>query len=164
MPLLATAYGVLVVALWANRRLPGIGLALVGTALNATAILVNGGYMPVWDQALAAAGMTPADIASPIHFVLSADPPLEFLRQAGPLGDVIPVPLPLVPNVLSIGDVAPGRGAGVLRLRQPPARSRDSPTAKPPLLDGAVDDRAAVVAADGVGTARAAARRAWRRA
>ena len=61
MPLLATAYGVLVVALWANRRLPGIGLALVGTALNATAILVNGGFMPVWDQALAAAGMTPAD-------------------------------------------------------------------------------------------------------
>ncbi|HWR98530.1 MAG TPA: DUF5317 family protein, partial [Candidatus Methanoperedens sp.] len=59
VPLLAAAYVVLVVALWANRRLPGIGLALVGTALNATAIVVNGGFMPVWDQALAAAGLTP---------------------------------------------------------------------------------------------------------
>ncbi len=105
VPLLATAYGALVVALWVNRTRPGIGLALVGTVLNATAILVNGGYMPVWDQALAAAGMTAADVLSPIHFVLSAVPLGEFLRHAGPLGDVIPVPLPLVRNVLSIGDV-----------------------------------------------------------
>lgn len=105
VPLLAIAYGTLAVALWVNRALPGIGLALVGTSLNATAILVNGGYMPVWDDALAAAGMTPADIRSPIHFVIPAQPLEEFLRQAGPLGDVIPVPLPVVRNVLSIGDV-----------------------------------------------------------
>ena len=50
VPLLAGAYGLLVVALWANRTRPGIGLALVGTALNATAILVNGGRMPVWTR------------------------------------------------------------------------------------------------------------------
>ncbi len=105
VPLLAGAYGLLVVALWANRARPGIGLALVGTVLNATAILVNGGRMPVWDLALEAAGMTPADILSPIHFLVSADDLGAFLRQAGPLGDVIPVPLSVAPNVLSIGDV-----------------------------------------------------------
>jgi MFS family permease len=105
VPLLAGAYGLLVVALWANRARPGIGLALVGTLLNATAILVNGGRMPVWDQALAAAGLTAADILSPIHFIVSADDLGEFLRQAGPLGDVIPIPLSFAPNVLSVGDV-----------------------------------------------------------
>ena len=137
LPLLATAYGILVVALWANRRLPGIGLALVGTALNGTAIIVNGGYMPVWDQALAAAGLTPADIGSPIHFVLSFDPPLEFLRHAGPLGDVIPIPLALLPNVLSVGDVVLAAGLAFFvfasLLREP--RLADSTQA---ILDGAV--------------------------
>ncbi len=105
VPLLGIAYGALIVALWANRDRPGIGLALVGTALNATAILVNGGFMPVWDQALAAAQLEPADILSPIHFLLSTTDPVEFLRQAGPLGDVIPIPLPIIRNVLSIGDL-----------------------------------------------------------
>jgi MFS family permease len=137
LPLLATAYGVLVVALWANRRLPGIGLALVGTALNGTAIIVNGGYMPVWDQALAAAGLTPADIGSPIHFVLAFDPPLEFLRHAGPLGDVIPIPLALLPNVLSVGDVVLASGLAFFvfasLLREP--KLSDSGQAA---LDGAV--------------------------
>jgi Family of unknown function (DUF5317) len=124
-PLLAIAYGALIVALWANRSRPGIGLALVGTALNATAILVNGGFMPVWDQALAAAQLEPADILSPIHFLLSTTDPVEFLRQAGPLGDVIPIPLPIIRNVLSVGDLllAIGIGffvfAGLLRAPRP---------------------------------------------
>jgi MFS family permease len=138
VPLLATAYGILIVALWANRARPGIGLALVGTVLNATAILVNGGYMPVWAPSLAAAGMTPADIASPIHFVLYAEPGLEFLRHAGPLGDLIPVPLPYVRNVLSIGDVLLATGlaffAFASTLREPAADVR----AAPPALDGRV--------------------------
>jgi MFS family permease len=105
LPLLGAAYGILMAALWVNRAQPGIGLALVGTALNATAILVNGGAMPVWDQALEAAGLAPEDILSPIHFLLSSQPPLEFLLNMGPLGDVIPVPLPVVRNVLSVGDI-----------------------------------------------------------
>ncbi len=137
LPLLATAYGVLVVALWASRSLPGIGLALVGTALNATAILVNGGFMPVWDQALAAAGLSPADIASPIHFVIAADPPLAFLLHAGPLGDVIPVPLPLIRNVLSIGDVVLAAGLAFFVFASLQREPRPAAGA-PPVLDGAV--------------------------
>ena len=148
VPLLATAYGVLVVALWANRRLPGIGLALVGTALNATAILVNGGFMPVWDQALAAAGLTPEEIGSPIHFVLSADPIGEFLRHAGPLGDVLPIPLLLFPNVLSIGDVLLASGLAFFVFASLQREPR--PAAPPPALDGTV----ATAAASAMGAGR----------
>ena len=60
--------------------------------------------MPIWEPALAAAGMTPADVTSSLHYVLP--PPLDanFLLHLGPLADVIPIPLPLVQNVASIGD------------------------------------------------------------
>ncbi len=136
-PLLATAYGLLVVALWANRRLPGIGLALVGTLLNGTAILVNGGFMPVWDQALAGAGLTPAEIGSPIHFVLAADPLREFLVHAGPLGDLIPIPLPAFPNVLSIGDVLLAAGLAFFVFASLQREPRPAP-GPAPTVDGTV--------------------------
>jgi MFS family permease len=143
VPLLAIAYGTLVVALWANRSRPGIGLALVGTVLNATAILVNGGFMPVWDQALAAAGMVPADILSPIHFLLTSTDPVEFLRQLGPLGDVIPIPVPVIRNVLSIGDVLLATGIGFFvfasLLREPRPEERPAVELEAPIeVAGAV--------------------------
>jgi DHA3 family macrolide efflux protein-like MFS transporter len=150
VPLLAAAYGILVAALWVNRSRPGIGLALVGTALNATAILVNGGFMPVWDQALQAAQMTPADILSPIHFLLSADPPLQFLLHAGPLGDVIAIPVPIIRNVLSIGDVLLATGLGffvfasLLREPEPESARSDRATSAP-------DANGGVAVAPGVG-------------
>ncbi len=137
LPLLAAAYGVLVVALWANRRLPGIGLALVGTALNATAIIVNGGFMPVWDQALAAAGLDPAGIASPIHFVIALQPPLDFLLRAGPLGDVIPIPLAFLPNVLSVGDVLLAAGLAFFVFASLQREPRPAAGAQP-AMDGTV--------------------------
>ncbi len=110
LPLLAAAYGVLAAGLWANRARPGMSLALVGIALNATAILVNGGFMPVWEPSLTAAGLGRADVLSPIHVILPAALDGSFFRSAGPLGDVIPVPLPFLRNVLSIGDVVLGAG------------------------------------------------------
>ena len=110
VPLLAAAYGILAVGLWANRARPGMSLALVGIALNATAILVNGGFMPVWEPSLTAAGFGRADVLSPIHVILPATLDANFFRSAGPLGDVIPVPLPWLRNVLSIGDVILGAG------------------------------------------------------
>src|SRR5450759_965060 len=110
VPLLAAAYGILAVGLWANRARPGMSLALVGIALNATAILVNGGFMPVWEPSLTAAGFGRADVLSPIQIILPATLDANFFRSAGPLGDVIPVPLPWLRNVLSIGDVILGAG------------------------------------------------------
>ena len=45
LPLLASAFGFLLVALWANRSYPGLSLAFVGILSNATVIVVNGGYI-----------------------------------------------------------------------------------------------------------------------
>ena len=136
VPLLAAAYGLLVVALWANRSRPGLGLALVGTGLNAIAILLNGGYMPVWEPSLQAAGLTPADIVSPLHFLLPAtSTATEFLVRAGALGDLIPVPVPFVRNVLSIGDALLAMGVAIflfdslLRAPEAPRIGAETPAA-----------------------------------
>jgi MFS family permease len=105
LPLLAAAYGLLAAGLWANRTRPGFSLALVGIVLNAVAILVNRGFMPVWEPSLTASGLGLSDVVSPLHVVLPATLDSHFFLSAGALGDVIPVPLPFVRNVLSIGDV-----------------------------------------------------------
>ncbi len=85
---------------WANRSVPGVPLVAIGGALNAAAILANGGVMPASADALATAG-------------LAAGLPGEFANSAAVadarlamLGDVFAVPagVPLA-NVFSIGDV-----------------------------------------------------------
>ena len=124
LPLFAASFGLLLYALWANRGYPGMSLAFVGILSNAVVILVNGGYMPIWEPALVAAGMTPADVTSALHYVLP--PPLDanFLIHLGPLADVIPIPLPIIENVASVGDMILTFGlafflfAGVVRVPQ----------------------------------------------
>ena len=64
LPIFASAFGVLLVGIWANRRLPGMGPVFAGVLLNGIAIVVNGGSMIVWEPALSAAGLTPADLTS----------------------------------------------------------------------------------------------------
>jgi hypothetical protein len=59
LPLLLAAFGVLLIPLWANRTYPGLILAFLGVLSNGLVILVNGGYMPIWEPALAYAGLTP---------------------------------------------------------------------------------------------------------
>jgi MFS family permease len=121
LPLLAGAFALLLIALWPNRRYPGISLAFVGILTNAVVIVVNGGYMPIWEPSLRLAGLTPADVSSALHYILP--PPLDanFLIHLGPFADVIPIPPPIVQNVASIGDVFVTLGlafflfAGVLR-------------------------------------------------
>jgi MFS family permease len=124
VPLFAVSFGLLLAALWVNRGYPGFSLAFIGTASNAIVILVNGGYMPIWEPALNAAGMTVADVQSAIHYVVP--PPLDanFLLHLGPLADVIPIPVPFLENVASIGDIFITAGlafflfAGVVRVPQ----------------------------------------------
>ena len=103
LPLLAGSFGLLLLALWPNRTYPGISLAFIGILANAAVIVVNGGYMPIWEPALQIAGLETADIGA-LHYVLP--PPLDanFLLKLGPFGDVIPIPLPIIQNVASIGD------------------------------------------------------------
>jgi MFS family permease len=104
--LLIFTYGILFAWLWGNRELPGLQIAAIGIVTNAAAILLNGGRMPIWSGALEAAGFSVADVARDgFHFVLQADTVAEFVRRGGLLGDVIPIPLPLIRDVVSVGDV-----------------------------------------------------------
>lgn len=104
LPLLATGFGLLLVGLWANRSYPGLGLAFVGVLSNAIVIIVNGGYMPIWATSLAAADLTRADVTSALHVVLDGDA-AQFLVNLLILGDVIPIPVPGIQNVASLGDL-----------------------------------------------------------
>jgi MFS family permease len=105
VPLLAASFGVLLAGLWVNRSFPGLGIAFVGILANAVVILVNGGYMPIWEPSLAMAGFTPADVTSAIHIILPPALDANFLLHLGPFADIIPIPFPVIRNVASVGDL-----------------------------------------------------------
>ncbi len=121
VPLLAAGFGLLLAALWVNRTYPGMSVAFVGILLNGIVILVNGGFMPIWSVSLAAAGFSPQDVTSALHVIIEGDG-ATFLTRALIIGDVIPIPLPIVQNVASLGDVLLSIGlafflfAGVVRV------------------------------------------------
>ena len=110
--LFGASFGMLVVALWLNRSQPGLSLAMVGIGANGIAVVVNGGYMPVWMPAVEMAGLTAADLSPTFHVLLPDELNLEFLLAAGPLGDVIPITIPFLSNVISLGDVMLATGVG----------------------------------------------------
>lgn len=114
LPLFAAGFGLLLVGLWVNREQPGLPLAFVGILLNAVAIVTNGGYMPVWGPSIEAAGLPPDQVASAFHKIVGTATgggiPSDFLIQAGPLADIIPIPIPFIRNVASIGDLFLGTG------------------------------------------------------
>ncbi len=118
VPLLATAFALLLVALWINRSYPGLSLAFVGILFNAAVIVVNGGYMPIWEPSLRAAGFLPGEISTTIHTLLPPNLDASFLLHLGPLADVIPIPLPLHPERGLGGGCVPDGGAGVLPVRR----------------------------------------------
>jgi hypothetical protein len=84
----------------ANRRLPGAPLAALGIGLNAIAVSLSGGVMPVSPGAVAAAGVPPP--ADALH-VLTPDAP--------PIADVIPIPML---GVYSVGDMLLALGVFIL--------------------------------------------------
>jgi len=93
-----------------NRRLRGSGLVTLGLLANALVVAANGA-MPVSLDAAGRAGVSVADLA-PLD-----DPRHELLTPATRLpllGDVVPVPLPLRPEVVSPGDVLVAAGLGQL--------------------------------------------------
>src|SRR5688500_11092652 len=67
LPLFATGFLLLLVGLWVNREKAGLPLAFVGILLNAVAIVTNGGFMPVWEPSIVAAGLPPAELGSVFH-------------------------------------------------------------------------------------------------
>src|SRR5687767_3788448 len=100
------AYGLIFAWLWGNWRVPGLQIAAVGIGANMVAVLVNAGQMPIWSAAFSAAGFTEAEIANdPFHFILRAESVGQFVAQGGLFGDVIPLPLPIIRDVVSLGDL-----------------------------------------------------------
>lgn len=104
--------GLVVAFLVRNIGVRGTGLLALGFAANALVVAVNGA-MPVSVEAAGRAGVSTQDV------VVGSDPRHEL---AGPqtrlpwLADVVPVPLPLRPEVVSPGDVLVAAGAAQLVL------------------------------------------------
>ncbi len=133
LPLLIGAFGLLLIPLWLNRTYPGLSLAFLGVLSNGLVILVNGGYMPIWEPALAAAGLTPADVTRSFHVIIDANANAQdFVGRLLILGDVIPVPISFIQNVYSLGDLFLGLGlafflfAGVVRVPTPIEEQQDA--------------------------------------
>lgn len=113
------------VAVLRNVRIKGLALVALGAVSNLTAIVANGGYMPVSPSALEALGRASASGYS--NSIAAADPAI------APLTDIFAMPraLPFA-NVFSIGDVLIGVGVGIviiaaMRAVAGPVRGGNSP-------------------------------------
>ena len=127
---LPLTYGLIVIWLYRNWKVPGLQVAAVGVSMNILAVLLNEGKMPVWDGALFAAGLTLDDlVGDPFHVVLTALTAGQFVTSGGIFGDVVPIPIPILRDVVSIGDVLLWVGivwAVVAAMTRPSAFSRRS--------------------------------------
>jgi Family of unknown function (DUF5317) len=105
---LALAAGLTLTFCLRSRAVAGLGLVSAGLLLNALVILANAG-MPVSADAARRAGVDPqAAVDDSRHLPAGADTALR------PLADVIPVPLPVRPEVVSIGDLLGAAGMAQL--------------------------------------------------
>jgi MFS family permease len=129
-PAFILVYALILLWLAGNWRVPGLQIASVGIGLNTLAITLNGGMMPIWAQAFSAAGFQPDAIAGdPFHFLASASNLTTFVSSGGLFGDVIPIPLPIIRDVVSVGDVLLALGifwAIVYSMTRPDAPVRAS--------------------------------------
>jgi hypothetical protein len=107
---LAVSAGLALVFCLRNLRIPGVTLVTVGLALNATVVGLNGA-MPVSIVAAYHARVPITTIAADAdarHTIAGRGTTWRVL------GDVIPVPLPVHPEVISPGDVLVAAGLGEL--------------------------------------------------
>ena len=104
---LAASAALVAAFLAANRSVRGTGLVALGLAANALVVGLNGA-MPVSTGAAQVAGVPPEDLTDARHEVLGAGTRLPAL------GDVVPVRLPLRPEVVSPGDVLVAAGLAQL--------------------------------------------------
>lgn len=125
--------------LLANRGIRGTGLVALGLLANALVVGANGA-MPVSEVASGRAGVSTQDLltgADSRHELAGASTRLPWL------GDVVPVPLPVRPEVVSPGDVLLAAGLAQLVVlgmrggRRSPALAPASPRVRrslPPLV------------------------------
>jgi hypothetical protein len=103
------SYGLLLIAVLVNLRLPGMALLGLGAALNLLVMAVNGGWMPVTADLLAAAGFvdTPSAIL-PGQRVLASKDVVKVSQEIHLrwLSDLFIIPkLGVFSAVFSVGDV-----------------------------------------------------------
>ena len=113
MWLVLAVYLLLTAMLLANRSAPGLTAAALGTVANGIAIVANGGWMPVWQPSLIAAGLDPTYLHSNFHRLLVGPVDAGFFAHGGPLVDLIPIPIPVLQSVTSVGDLLLGAGLGL---------------------------------------------------
>jgi hypothetical protein len=126
-PLLLVSYACLVAFAAANLRLVGMGLIALGLLANGLVIVVDHG-MPVRRSAIVAAEVASEDGVHTIHFGSKhhLEGPDDHLMV---LADIVPVPLPLSPGVLSFGDLIMDFGVAdllvhLLRRKRYPSSQR----------------------------------------
>lgn len=98
--LILAAYTMLILAIWMNRRIAGLGVLAFGFVMNLLVVTVNGFRMPLSGSAAARAGLEPSTL--PGSFKLIGE------HTAFPfLADLIPIPAYAFhpPEVMSAGDV-----------------------------------------------------------
>jgi MFS family permease len=121
-------YLLILVWLAGNWRVPGLQIAAVGIGLNTLAVLLNAGQMPIWSGAFLAAGFhATALVNDPFHVLVPATSLADFIASGGMFGDVIPIPVPIIRDVVSVGDVLLALGifsAIVYSMTRPSAPSR----------------------------------------
>jgi Family of unknown function (DUF5317) len=122
-PIYVASTAVVLLAIWINRRIPGMLVVAIGAACNLSAIVANGGYMPADPATMAALGK--GDPTTYSNSAILADPALR------PLTDIFVLPawLPFS-NVFSLGDVLIGLGVAVvivvaMRRSAPSSRVQD---------------------------------------
>lgn len=126
-----------------NPHVTGVAVIGLGLLLNLVSVVLNDG-MPVRGGALVAAGVVDetdlegTTFVGPRHLETSAD-------TIPVLGDVLPVPLPIAPEVLSFGDLIVVVGAAdavrdLARRRHRPARAAAHPPPAPGLTSEPVAD------------------------
>ncbi|MFQ5921836.1 MAG: DUF5317 domain-containing protein [Anaerolineales bacterium] len=118
--LLAASYGALVLFLLVNLSVPGIKLILIGSVLNLTVMLANGGYMPVTREGLERTGHADRIVVRDEQALVKGSKSI-VLEPEGTrlhmLSDIfrVPEPYPFATN-FSLGDVVISAGVAMMVL------------------------------------------------
>ena len=97
--------------------------------------------MPIWRPSLIAAGFEPDTDPLAVPPILEDDAlNADFLLHAGPIGDILPIPIPFIRNVASIGDLFLSAGLGFFLfatvLRSPAEAIEEDAAGPPAAVDG----------------------------
>jgi hypothetical protein len=101
------SYGLIGVAAWRNRRVPGVPVVAAGAASNVAAVVANGGHMPADPGAIAAAGEAYSGVNA--NSVAAESPALPWLIDRWAAPEWVPWA-----NVYSVGDLLILAGATLL--------------------------------------------------